>query len=102
MRQVCYCPCPLRCLREEFFHYPVQVEGRGFLTDREFLERLHPLGGDSLSRHHQEDTISSPLVKEERVVFSRLERVRADVEQLWYTHLREGFTPNREASAALL
>jgi hypothetical protein len=49
-------------LRRQFLHHLVQIEARGLLADREFLEALQPLPDHRLRRHDKEGTLRHPFV----------------------------------------
>src|SRR5215470_1173955 len=79
----------------------IQVEARRLLTGRKFLERLQPFRRDRLRRNQEEGAIHHPFVVEKAFV-AAFKRVRAEVIDLRYAHLRERLTPDRESLAALL
>src|SRR5262245_20046323 len=83
-------------------HHLVEVEARGLLPDREFLEALQPLRDDGLCRY--DDETSGHEVAP--VISSRLrpalERVGAEVVQVRNAETLEPLSPNVQARVVLL
>src|SRR5262252_7973968 len=49
-------------LRRQLLHHLVEIEARGLLPDREFLEARQPLRYHGLRRHNDKGTVRHPFV----------------------------------------
>src|SRR5262245_40571721 len=87
-------------VRHERFDDLIEVEARGLLPNRKFLERFEPLRRNRLCGHQQEGTVGHPLVVEDALI-TPLERIASHVENLGEAQLRKWLAPHIESMRTL-
>src|SRR5215813_620668 len=87
-------------LRSQLPHHLIQIEARGLLPDREFLEARQPLCDHGLRRHNDKATLRQPFVVFDRLV-APLERIGAQVERLRNAQVGKLARPDAEALVQL-
>src|SRR6516165_3335781 len=71
----------------------VEVEARGFLALRILRKSLQELPDKALRRHQQIHVIDQPIVVGDRGDVGALERIRAEIEDLWHAKVYERLGP---------